>query len=87
MRQADLADVTKLIVTLTRADSLSPRIGRIEVEPDEQIDGTNVLHVSLFFDHTDDLTWDLVKPLVTSIEQSVYEIDDRFPVVHLADPV
>ena len=41
--------------------------------------------IYLYFDHTDDLEWATVKPLVTSIEDSVEDIDDRYPSVRLAD--
>ena len=87
MRQAEIPELTRLIAALSKASSLGTRIRQVEVEPGEYEDGAPFLRVNLYFDHTDDLEWDIVEPLVTSIEDSVEEIDDRYPSVRLADAV
>lgn len=85
MKQAEIPELTRLIADLSKASSLGARIQEVEVEPGEYEDGAPYLRVWLYFDHTDDLEWAIVKPLVTSIEDSVEDIDDRYPSVRLAD--
>jgi hypothetical protein len=71
------------IEKISRSSALGPRIRRVDVEADAE--GDAYLRVSLEFDHTDDLEWDNVEPLVRSIEDAVAVVDDRFPSVHFAD--
>jgi len=85
MKQAEIPELAGLITGLSKASSLGRRIRQVEVEPGEFEDGAPYLRVWLHFDRTRDLTWYIVEPLVTSIEDSVEEIDDRYPSVRLAN--
>ena len=59
------------IEKISRSSALGPRIRRVDVEAEADAEGDAYLRVSLEFDHTDDLEWDNVEPLVRSIEDAV----------------
>jgi len=73
------------IEKISRSSAPGPQIRRVDVEAEADAEGDAYLRVSLEFDHTDDLEWDNVEPLVRSIEDAVAVVDDRFPSVHFAD--
>jgi hypothetical protein len=85
MKQADIAVLRHSIDKISRSSALGPRIRRVDVEAEADAEGDAYLRVSLELDHTDDLEWDYVEPLVCSIEDAVATVDDRFPSVHFAD--
>jgi hypothetical protein len=70
---------------MARKSALGPRVRHVEIEADEAVEGGPFLRVMLELDHTDDLQWDSVEPLVRSIEDSVAAVDERFPSVYFAD--
>jgi hypothetical protein len=85
MKQADLAELKRRVEDISKDSALGSRIKQVEIEADEDGEGGTFLRVLLFVDHSDDLDWDNVEPLVTSIEDSVGAIDERFPSVRFAD--
>ena len=85
MKQAEISELQHLIEAVARNSNLAPRIRQVEIDTDPDSDGGAFLRVSLQLDHTDDLEWDMVEPLVRSIEDSVAAVDERFPSVYFAD--
>ncbi len=86
MTYAALPELKRRVEAVTRKSNLASRIRQVEIEAEEDVQaGAAYLRVSLQLDHTDDLEWDKVEPLVRSIEESVAAIDERFPSVYFAD--
>jgi hypothetical protein len=86
MKQTELNDLTRIVEDLSRTTTIGQPVRRVEVEPSDDGLGGTFLRVSLHVEHPEQLTWDLVKPLVTSIEDRLLDVDDRFPSVHFPDP-
>ncbi len=84
-KQAEFPDITDRITALAKASALGHQIQQVEIEPSDLDDGTPYLAVRLTFDHTDDLKWHMMEPLIVGAERSLEGIDDRFPSVRLAD--
>jgi len=82
MKQAGIEDIKQLVERIGRASNLSDDLRQVEVEPREDGDGDSYLSVSLYVGHPERIEWDNVADLVTSIEDRVREVDDRFPSVH-----
>ena len=85
MRQVDIADLRGRIEKISKSSALGARIRQVGVEAKTDAEGDAFLRVSLQLDHTDDLEWDSVEPLIRSIEDAVAAVDDRFPSVYFAD--
>jgi hypothetical protein len=85
MAFATLPDLKKRIEAIARRSDLGSRIRNVDIDADEDPLGGAFLRVSFVLDQTNDLEWDSVEPLVRSIEDSVAEVDERFPSVYFAD--
>jgi hypothetical protein len=85
MKQADPAELKCRIEAIIKASPLGSRVTHVDVEPDEDGEGGSFLRVSLQLEHPETLNWDEVEPLISSIEESVAAVDERFPSVRFAD--
>ncbi len=85
MKHAEISELKRRVEAIAMKSNLAPRIRQVEIDSDEDPEGGPYLRVLLQLDHTDDLEWNEVEPLVRSIEDSVAAVDERFPSVYFAD--
>lgn len=85
MKSADLSELTTQITSIAKHSPLGERVMDVVVEAEDDADGSDFLRVILRMRDLDNLEPEEVEPLVTSIEDAVALIDERFPSVRFAD--
>lgn len=85
MKQANLVQLRDLIANIARESSLGERVRDVVVEAEGDSPGTEFLRVILEMNNLDGLRFDDIKPLLTTIEDAVARVDERFPSVRFAE--
>lgn len=85
MKRSDLADLKDRIADLVKRSPLAKRARGISIESVESADGGDFLRVTVKVKGSDTLRYRQVAPLMKSIEDTVAEIDERFPSVRFQE--
>jgi hypothetical protein len=85
MKRSDLSELQSRISDIVERSSLRKRARGVSVEAEESIEGGDFLRVIVKLKGSEKLRYRQVAPLLKSIEQSVAEVDERFPSVRFRE--
>jgi hypothetical protein len=85
MRHAELSTIKESIQQAVRKSALGNRVRDISLEADHDNYGSDFLRVRLDLDSFDGLSDESMLAVITSIEDSVIELDERYPSVRFSD--
>jgi hypothetical protein len=85
MRHAELSTIRESIQQAVRKSALGNRVRDISLEADHDNYGSDFLRVLLELDSLDGVSHENMLALITSIEDSVIDLDERYPSVRFSD--
>jgi len=83
--QTDLATLTKLVRETTDKSPIAKKVTKVELEPDQDRDGTDYLRVIIRLKDGDAADDAELEKLLEAIERTVAEKDERYPSVRFLD--
>jgi hypothetical protein len=85
MKQANLSQIKESIQDTVRKSALGNRLKDVTLEADHDDFGSDFLRVLVEIDSFEGVTDENMEALTASIENTVSDLDERFPSVRFAD--